>query len=545
MSSLIGKTIGNYELVRSLGKGGMGEVYLGEHPEIGQRVAVKVLSTDALAHSGAERFLVEARLLVQLDHPNIVRIHDYGKTDDGRLYYIMEYLDGVSLGELIEDRGVISPQDACRLLEQICDALDAAHNHGVVHRDLKPDNVFVTRAGGKERIRVLDFGIAKILEGDGGLGSTQTGQVLGSPLFISPEQALGVPGKIGTCTDIYALGVMMFYMVSGEPPFFDEAPGRLLALHMDAPPPPLKEFAPHLPAPACAVVDQCLCKEPEDRPESASEVYRRFKAGLYESTTQDGPAEEPYFELDIASDSVSRSRSISRGDNASVEDSSGMREISLEVDSADAPLQLQSPGEDHAYATTVSASVGELHSSEDAAAAPAGQSNTRWKVGVVLSAALGLALVAALVIGSADKQRPAASPAAAPASRPAAQERRSFTVQVAGAPDGAQCRFSIEGARKLIVVPPCEINVKVGEELDLEVLAGGAVLLHEVWQVTGDRVLKVPALPAPVVPDAGVTKPSAKRRSVKPARRKPRRKPRTAPAKKGQEILGEGVLDDF
>ncbi len=205
-NSLVGTQIGNYQIKELIGQGGMGSVYLGEHPRIGRKVAVKVMSSAITqVPQAAERFEAEARLITRIEHPNIIAIFDFGTLDDGSLYYVMEVLKGQELAGVIRDRGKMTAEEIAPYLEQICAALQAAHDQGVVHRDLKPENIFVLDRD-PLRIKILDFGIAKLLETEGEVGLTQTGMVMGTPLFIAPEQAAGEPGRIGPHTDLYSLG---------------------------------------------------------------------------------------------------------------------------------------------------------------------------------------------------------------------------------------------------------------------------------------------------------------------------------------------------
>jgi len=551
VDSLIGQTIGNYQIVRSIGKGGMGEVYLGEHPEIGQKVAVKLLAPAfSTRPDTAQRFLVEARLLVQLNHPNIVRIHDFGKTDTGQLYYIMEHLEGRSLGDQLDNSGTVPLAEAGDFLEQICDALQAAHDHDVVHRDLKPDNIFIIREAGKQRVKILDFGIAKILQGDGSIGATQTGQVLGSPLFISPEQALGLPDHIGPWTDVYALGVILFTLLSGEPPFYDEAPGRLLAMHMDATPPRLQDFAPHLPEGVCQVVNSCLAKEPEHRPESAAELARAFKAGMEGGNPGLKTPEPVQFDLDLNTDTKD------------LHPQSGLREVDLELDSKDESLRLDSSAQRAtAYAsTTMSGSVGQVTPQPEKKP----PRSIRGHLGLMLTGVLILLLGGGIFLSTRGTEEleqtlPAGTAAPPPTENPLPVEI--FSVRVVTPDQGLLCRFGIAGKEMRVMTAPCTIKVPRGQELKLEIRKGAQIIKQETWLVEQDRVITLDALrpptPAAAAPPPAVKEsepvgeglapsrkePAAKKKAA-PRKRKPRSKP-AEPEKKPQEVLGEGVLDDF
>ena len=276
---LIGESIGNYKLTKLLGKGGMGSVYLGEHPRIDRKVAVKVLAPYVVQQPlAAKRFEAEAKVISRIDHPNIIEIYDFGSLESGSLYYVMEMLRGHELRKLMKKKKM-SAAAVLPYLEQICAALQAAHDMGVVHRDLKPENIFVLERK-PLTIKVLDFGVAKLLETDQGIELTAAGVVVGTPLFVSPEQAAGEPHRIGPGTDIYSLGVLLYWMLAGRPPFIASGPGMLMAMHIKDPAPPLRDKVPELQEGVAEVVHRCLEKAPEDRPGSAQEVYEAYKAGV-------------------------------------------------------------------------------------------------------------------------------------------------------------------------------------------------------------------------------------------------------------------------
>jgi eukaryotic-like serine/threonine-protein kinase len=275
--SLINTTVGNYRVTKLLGEGGMGAVYLGEHPVIGRKVAIKVLHTALAADKDiVARFFNEARAIHLIAHPNIVEILDFGQTPDGQPYFIMEYLTGEALSEMVA-RGPISPPEVAHIANQMCRALAAAHAKGIVHRDLKPHNVQIIEKDGQPWVKILDFGVAKILTAPDGSQSvkTRTGSLMGTPLYMSPEQCKGA-GLLDHRTDIYSLGVMIFEMLAGRPPFMAEGIGELFAKHMLEEAPSLLEFAPHTPPSMAAAVMKSLNKELEDRFPSMEE----FRKGL-------------------------------------------------------------------------------------------------------------------------------------------------------------------------------------------------------------------------------------------------------------------------
>jgi serine/threonine protein kinase len=275
--SLINTTVGNYNVTQLLGEGGMGMVYLGEHPVIGRKVAIKVLHS-ALARDTdiVARFFNEARAIHMIGHANIVEILDFGQTPDGQPYFIMEYLTGEALSERVA-RGPMPADEVAVIVDQMCRALAAAHTKGIVHRDLKPHNVQLLEKDGEVLVKILDFGVAKILAAPDGSQSvkTRTGSLMGTPLYMSPEQCKGA-GLLDHRTDIYSLGVMIFEMLAGRPPFMAEGIGELFAKHMLEEAPPIAELAPATPPAMAAAVMKALNKELEDRFQSMEE----FRQGL-------------------------------------------------------------------------------------------------------------------------------------------------------------------------------------------------------------------------------------------------------------------------
>ena len=235
---LLGANVGNYQVQRKLGEGGMGAVYLAVHPKIGKRVALKVLHPEFSSNEDViSRFFNEAKAVNDIQHPNIVDIIDYGTMQAPGLghqvvYFIMEFLGGDSLAKIIHDQAPLAPERAQAIALQIADALGASHRHGIVHRDLKPDNVMIApRRDGRDFVKVLDFGIAKLTGDQQGSRRTRTGIVMGTPAYMSPEQCEG-RGLIDHRTDIYALGILLYEMLAGQVPFRGEGYGEVLVQHM-------------------------------------------------------------------------------------------------------------------------------------------------------------------------------------------------------------------------------------------------------------------------------------------------------------------------
>jgi len=275
-ASLINHTIGNYRVTSLLGEGGMGVVYLAQHPVFGRKVAIKLLHA-VLARDPdiVARFFNEARAIHMVAHENIVEILDFGQTADGQPYFIMEYLSGESLSDAIT-RGAMPAEQVEAIGVQMTKALAAAHGKGIVHRDLKPHNVqLVIKSDGALQVKILDFGVAKILASPDGASSvkTRTGSLMGTPLYMSPEQCKGA-GVLDHRTDIYSLGVILFEMLSGRPPFNAEGVGELFAKHMLEDPPLVTEFVPNAPPNMAAAIMKALAKDPAARFQSMDEFRK-------------------------------------------------------------------------------------------------------------------------------------------------------------------------------------------------------------------------------------------------------------------------------
>jgi eukaryotic-like serine/threonine-protein kinase len=266
---------GRYRIVRVLGAGGMGVVYRAEHVHMHKPVAIKVLHKHMTAMPEiVARFEREAVAAGRIQHPHVAAATDFGKLDDGAFYLALEYVDGRSLQSLIAGGGLPVVR-ALLIARQIAEGLDAAHSAGIVHRDLKPDNVqLVSRDGYDDWVKILDFGIAKVQLGDAPSGQplTQLGTVFGTPEYMSPEQAQG--HAVDARSDLYALGVMLFEMLSGKIPFDADDVVVLITRHVMQPPPPLPAS---IPAPVQRLVSDLLAKKPEDRARDAAEVVRRIE----------------------------------------------------------------------------------------------------------------------------------------------------------------------------------------------------------------------------------------------------------------------------
>jgi len=266
------RRLGQYQLGEKLGEGGMGEVYLAEHQLLKRPCALKLIKADATTNPIAlARFEREVQSAAMLSHPNTIEIFDYGHTDDGTFYYVMEFLPGVSLSDLVRQYGPLPPGRAVYLLRQVCGALAEAHRMQLVHRDLKPANIFVAILGGKcDVAKVLDFGLVKITAPQA-TQLTADYTVSGTPQFMSPEQAMGVT-EIDGRADIYALGAILYFMLTGRPPFDGTTPTELMVSHARDPVVPPSKHRSGIPADLEAVALRCLAKKPDDRYPGAREM---------------------------------------------------------------------------------------------------------------------------------------------------------------------------------------------------------------------------------------------------------------------------------
>jgi serine/threonine-protein kinase len=266
-----GQQVGEYVVERKLGEGGMAMVYAGVHPLIGKRVAIKVLSPSLASEPDiVRRFIDEARAVNTIGHRHIVDIFSFQRLPDGRHYFVMELLDGQPLTKRLADRKApLEWREAIEICSQVCSAISAAHQRGIVHRDLKPDNLYLVRSPEGDYVKVLDFGIAKLTGEGPDIKRTATGIPMGTPLYMSPEQTSGK--GVDHRTDVYALGIMMYEIISGQPPFDSDNYVEILHAHLSKPPPPLPkncQVHPELEA----LVMRMMTKRPDERPATMEAV---------------------------------------------------------------------------------------------------------------------------------------------------------------------------------------------------------------------------------------------------------------------------------
>ncbi|HEX9241432.1 MAG TPA: serine/threonine-protein kinase [Anaeromyxobacter sp.] len=265
----VGRVLGDrYRVLSRLGEGGMGTVYLCEHAVLGRRYAVKVLRPELGGDPElAERFRNEAIAASRIGGENVVDVVDFGAERDGALYYVMEALDGRSLGAIVAEEGPLDVARALGLLEQVCRALGAAHARGVVHRDVKPDNVFVVRRpDGTELVKVIDFGVSQVSLDDGRERLTRAGAIIGTPEYMAPEQAAGEP--VDQRADVYALGVLAYELLTATLPIVAHTPVATLVAHQTRTPEAPSRRRASVPLDVDALVLCALAKRPEDRPQT-------------------------------------------------------------------------------------------------------------------------------------------------------------------------------------------------------------------------------------------------------------------------------------
>ncbi|MBX9788673.1 MAG: serine/threonine protein kinase [Pirellulales bacterium] len=278
------RQLGQYRLRELLGSGGMGDVYLAEHQLLKRPCAIKLIDPRRAADNEAQlRFEREVRATARLSHWNTVEIFDYGRTDDGMFYYVMEFLPGLTLQEIVERHGPLPAPRVVDLLRQACDALREAHAQGLIHRDLKPGNLFASERGGVfDVVKLMDFGVVELMGEGEARPWGPSPRLAGSPLYMAPEQALG-GHEPDARSDIYSLGAVAYYLLTGQPPFTGERPIKVLIAHAHDPVRPPSELVPNVPPDLEAVVLKALAKNPDERFADAAS----FEASLAATSVAD------------------------------------------------------------------------------------------------------------------------------------------------------------------------------------------------------------------------------------------------------------------
>ncbi len=274
MLDLTGKIIDKYKLVRLIGKGGMGAVYEAQHTLVKKKCAVKLLHANLSENDEmVQRMLREAQAAAAIGHHNIVETLDFGATSENICYLVMEYLEGESLGDVLKSKGIMEVGEAVEILIQVLQALQAAHSAGIVHRDLKPENIYIAKGRrGEREIKILDFGISKMLaEDDLGSNLTKTGTVMGTPHYMSPEQAEGAE-RVTAQTDLWAAGVMLFKMLTGRLPFEGTNYNQVIMKIVIEPPPPLRSLRPDLSEELERILLKSMKRNLEERFQTAADM---------------------------------------------------------------------------------------------------------------------------------------------------------------------------------------------------------------------------------------------------------------------------------
>jgi serine/threonine protein kinase len=265
---VIGHVVGKYKIREQVGEGGMGVVYRADHVLLGSAVAIKVLLPQFTTQPAiVDRFFNEAKSTSQIRHPGIVQVFDFGRLEDQRAYIVMELLRGENLTGFLSRRGTLDPSLATQIAIQLLSALEAAHVHGIIHRDIKPDNIYIVRdptGPGAIRVKILDFGIAKLAS-----SKTKETAIVGTPAYMSPEQCRG-NSEIDARADLYAVGCILFQMLVGRPPFDAEGGQETMAMQIYQPAPHLRDYAPTMPPELDALIAKMLAKSPDDRTPSAA-----------------------------------------------------------------------------------------------------------------------------------------------------------------------------------------------------------------------------------------------------------------------------------
>ncbi|MBI4469252.1 MAG: SUMF1/EgtB/PvdO family nonheme iron enzyme [Acidobacteria bacterium] len=276
---LSGRHLDNkYKIEKLLGEGGFGAVYLATHSTIGHSVAVKVLNpTLATDRASVERFKREAQSAALIHHASAVTVHDFGETEDGLVYLVMEYLPGQTLAQLIEAEGPVSPEYALKIMRQVCGAIEGAHRKGVIHRDIKPQNIVFDMTHEPDVVvKVVDFGIAKVEEGRTPL--TRSGMAIGTPSYMSPEQIMG--HELDPRSDVYSLGILVYEMLSGQLPYEGTTPMSVAVKHLNEAPRSLRQLAPGISPDVERAVLRAMSRDREGRPKSAMEFFEQFEKAV-------------------------------------------------------------------------------------------------------------------------------------------------------------------------------------------------------------------------------------------------------------------------
>jgi eukaryotic-like serine/threonine-protein kinase len=519
----VGQTIGNYRITAKLGEGGMGIVYLAEHPVIGRKVALKAIHPELSRNPEVvSRFMTEAKSVNQIGNEHIVDVSDFGNTTDGEFYFIMEFLQGEAVADRLRRERLFEAPRALQIAAQVADALSSSHSHGIIHRDLKPENIFlINRGQTRDFVKVLDFGLAKLIQGEEKVShKTRTGSVMGTPYYMSPEQCEGKAG-VDYRADIYSLGVILFEMMTGRVPFGGEGYGEIIVKHLTVPAPLPSSFNPAITPAQEAVVMHALAKSREDRFRTMDE----FRAAMLDperflaSGAHAGPTVAP---LPAADQSPSRTTLVGAGAAAGTDESN--------------PSRVRVP-------TTFRSGAGELYDEGDQ---PVRSRKPGLVVGALLAAAA--AAVAAVLYVKARPPAGTADPGAAAAvaepvipvatTPPAATEvKLTFTSD----PDSARVLMKETG--QTLGTTPFEKAFPTGQDQVTFVFKKDGFEDREVSLAPTTSAPVRAALPPVVVPSPAAVNSAPKAREIRPAAtgRPTRKSPR--PRKTARPTDEDGVLE--
>ena len=511
---LIGRVINDrFKITALIARGGMGKVYRAEQAPLGRVCAIKVLNPNYAGEHDPEfhkRFFLEASIASKLTHPNTVTIFDYGKTEDDIYYMAMEYLEGHTLHRAIREAGSFPEERAAHVARQICRALREAHSLGVIHRDLKPANIFLVEHGDEtDFVKVLDFGLVKNVSGDGkGEDLTQTGLFMGSPKYMAPEQIRG--DKVDARTDIYALGIIMYEMITGKVPFDRPNSVNILMAHVNEEAPALRQMNPNVNvSPAIEdTVARCMAKDPDQRFRSMDEVLAALKrvgggaltatisgVGTGEYRSLSGSGSGPQITSGVAANGISGSNPAFLSPSAS-DPGSIPSPLAVPSDSpaAGAPLMSQPPGKSGSKGMLVAAVVGAL-----AIAGIIGYVALRPSKPNTIDKPSGTAAATAPPTETAAMPTVTGPATVQPTATAAPPTATIVKVRINSEPDGASVK---EDGVELCSSTPCDILYK-GSDADptkehrLTILRGGYRLETRNVKV-GDSPVTVKLIPAPV-----------------------------------------------
>lgn len=500
--TLVGKTLGNYLVTEQIGCGGMGSVYLGEHPDIGRKVAIKVLAPHLSHQPGlAERFLTEAQAVARISHPNVIEIYDFSRKK-GQFFYVMEYLKGEELAAVMHREKRMSASDALPYLEQICAGIQAAHDVGIIHRDLKPENIVVLE-GKTLQLKLIDFGLVKLVGPDTSPNNlTATGMVMGSPLTMAPEQVSAQLDKIGPATDLYSIGIIAYWMLAGRPPFLNHPRPMLMTMHMTTAPPPLLELAPWVPAEIAELVESCLAKDPADRPASASEFSELFRRGAAKSgkmsmaemktlaptpSTRDSADDLRAKMAGLATIGSNPPHAMDSGDARQPTPArSGTQMRPPEATGPHRPVILRQGPHDaplgSGNTTTMGGATGQLHASTDLHR----RRGLNWLAPMVAVVAVGVAVFLGLRVNAppASNSSLMLGKVSGASQPPTPSSSRTMRVIAVSTNDPtAQCKSSIDGKGRPVQSPPCRLVVPEGSRLELTVEQKDLTAFQKTWNV--------------------------------------------------------------